>query len=44
VWEAQGQWQGANGQISRERSKVLLLVHADSAAVRDSIAAADREL
>jgi hypothetical protein len=37
VWEAQGQWQAANGQISRERSKVLLLVHSDTTPVRDSI-------
>ena len=37
VWEAQGQWQAANGQISRERSKVLLLVHPDTTTVRDSI-------
>ena len=26
-----------DGQISRERSKVLLLVHPDTSAVRDSI-------
>ena len=37
TWEAQGQWQAANGQISRERSKVLLLVHPDNSAVRDSV-------
>jgi hypothetical protein len=37
TWEALGQWQGANGQISRERSKVLLLVHPDTPPVRDSI-------
>jgi hypothetical protein len=38
TWQAQGQWQGLNGQISRERSKVLLLVHPDTMRVRDSIA------
>ena len=38
VWEAQGQWQAANGQISRERSKILLLVHPATGPVRDSIA------
>jgi hypothetical protein len=39
AWETQGQWQSENGQITRERSKVLLLVHPDTALVRDSIAA-----
>lgn len=39
TWEAQGQWQGADGKISRERSKVLLLVHPDSPRVLTSIAA-----
>ena len=37
IWEAQGQWQSADGHIGRERSKVLLLVHAGTAAVRDTI-------
>ena len=37
IWEAQGQWQAADGHISRERSKVLLLVHPGAAAVRDTI-------
>lgn len=27
VWEAEGQWRGADGVIGHERSKVLLLVH-----------------
>ena len=39
VWEAQGQWQSPNGHISRERSKVPLLVHSDTTAIRDSITA-----
>jgi hypothetical protein len=38
VWEAQGQWRRADGQISREPSKVLLIVHSDSTPVRDAIA------
>jgi hypothetical protein len=38
VWEARGQWQSPNGHISRERSKVLLLVHSETTPVRDSIA------
>ena len=42
VWEALGQWRDPGGTIAQERSKVLLLVHADSdkarAAVQDVIA------
>jgi hypothetical protein len=37
VWEARGQWQSADGHISRERSKVLLLVHSGTTPVRESI-------
>jgi hypothetical protein len=37
VWEANGQWRSTNGRINRERSKVLLLVHADSPEVRSAI-------
>ena len=37
VWEAQGQWQSSKGSIDQERSKVLLLVHTDSAAARASV-------
>ena len=37
VWEAQGQWQSSKGSIDQERSKVLLLVHADSGAARASV-------
>jgi hypothetical protein len=38
VWEAAGQWRGADGQIARERAKVLLLVHSGTASVRDTLA------
>jgi hypothetical protein len=38
VWEAGGQWRRGDGTIVRERSKVLLLVHDDNAAMRASIA------
>src|SRR5689334_7262619 len=37
VMEAGGQWRRPDGAIVRERSKVLLLVHEDSEAVRDQI-------
>ena len=39
VWQAEGQWQTAAGSIDREQSKVLLLVHADTAAARQSVQA-----
>ena len=39
VWQAEGQWQTPVGSIDREQSKVLLLVHADSAAARASVQA-----
>jgi uncharacterized protein DUF3574 len=39
VWEAQGQWRGSDGAIDHERSKVLLLVHADTAAARAALQA-----
>jgi hypothetical protein len=39
VWEANGQWRGTNGRINRERAKVLLLVHPESADVRAAITA-----
>jgi len=39
VWDAQGQWRGPAGTTDQERSKVLLLVHADSAAARAAIQA-----
>jgi len=39
VWEAEGQWKTPAGTIDREQSKVLLLVHADTAAARQSVQA-----
>jgi len=33
VWEANGQWRGPGGGITRERAKVLLLVHDGSPGV-----------
>ena len=39
VWDAQGQWRAAGGAVDQERSKVLLLVHGDSAAARANILA-----
>jgi Protein of unknown function (DUF3574) len=37
VWEAAGQWRGADGVVDHEHSKVLLLVHPDTAAARDAV-------
>ena len=37
VWEAEGQWRRADGVVDHERSKVLLLVHADDAASRTAV-------
>lgn len=39
VWEANGQWRRSDGHIGHERSKVLLLVHEETATVRSAIAA-----
>ena len=39
VWDAQGQWRMQDGKIDQERSKVLLLVHPDTAAARASVQA-----
>ena len=39
VWEAQGQWRTVAGTVDHERSKVLLLVHADTAAARQGVQA-----
>ena len=39
VWQADGQWRRSDGRISRERAKVLLLVHEESAAARGLLAA-----
>jgi len=38
VWDAQGQWKGKSG-TQQERSKVLLVVHPDSADARQSVMA-----
>ena len=37
VWQAEGQWLTPSGSIDREQSKVLLLVHADTAEARQSV-------
>lgn len=37
VWDAQGQWRSSAGGIGHERTKVLLLVHPDTAAARDAV-------
>ena len=37
VWDAQGQWRASQGGIEYERTKVLLLVHADTTAARQSV-------
>src|SRR5262245_20828409 len=37
VWDAEGQWRASPGSVEHERSKVLLLVHADTAAARQSV-------
>jgi hypothetical protein len=39
VWQAEGQWLNPAGIIDHEQSKVLLLVHADSAPARQSVQA-----
>ena len=39
VWDAQGQWRMQDGKVDQERSKVLLLVHADTPAARDAVQA-----
>ena len=39
VWDAEGQWRATGGAVDHERSKVLLLVHADTAAARESVQA-----
>ncbi|HEU5040495.1 MAG TPA: DUF3574 domain-containing protein [Gemmatimonadales bacterium] len=45
VWDARGQWRGADGTIEEEKSKVLAVFHPSDAASRaavDSIVAAYR--
>jgi uncharacterized protein DUF3574 len=39
VWGAEGQWRTPAGSIDHEQSKVLLLVHPDTAAARQSVLA-----
>lgn len=39
VWEADGQWRRPDGRIEHERSKVLLLVHADTVTARAAVQA-----
>ena len=39
VWDATGQWRGSQGSVEHERTKVLLIVHPDTAAARDSVQA-----
>ena len=39
VWEAEGQWRTPAGSIDHEQSKVLLLVHPDTAAAQQSVLA-----
>ena len=37
VWEADGQWRTPGGTVDHERTKVLLLVHTDTAQARKSV-------
>jgi Protein of unknown function (DUF3574) len=37
VWDAQGQWRTSGGTIDQERTKVLLLVHADTGTARAAV-------
>jgi hypothetical protein len=39
VWDAQGQWRASQGSLEHERTKVLLLVHPDTPAARESVLA-----
>jgi hypothetical protein len=39
VWEAEGQWRTPDGSIDHEQAKVLLLVHPDTMAARQSVLA-----
>jgi len=39
VWDAEGQWRAPQGGVEHERTKVLLLVHADTAAARQQVQA-----
>ena len=37
VWDAEGQWRPPQGPVEHERTKVMLLVHPDTAAARQSV-------
>ena len=37
AWDAEGQWRGPQGELSHERTKVLLLVHPDTEAARRAV-------
>ena len=37
MWDAAGQWRAPQGGIEHERTKVLLLVHPDTATARQSL-------
>ena len=39
VWGAEGQWRTSTGSVDHEQSKVLLLVHPDTPAARQSVQA-----
>ena len=39
VWDAHGQWRGPGGNVEHERAKVLLLVHPETPAARQSVTA-----
>ena len=39
VWDAEGQWRAPQGALEHERTKVLLLVHPDTPAARESVQA-----
>lgn len=39
AWQAEGQWLTPTGSIDREQTKVVLLVHPDTAAARQSVQA-----
>ena len=39
AWQTEGQWLTPAGSIDREQSKVVLLVHADTAPARESVQA-----
>jgi hypothetical protein len=43
IWDAAGQWRGSSGQIERERSKVLTLLHAGDSASERAVAEAVAE-